>query len=114
MGETVSVQFVPPESAEKRRRNGNIRPLPVLIPLDQPGRLRKGHLLSLLGIGSTTLRNRLEEGSIPGPDGHDGYVGKWERPYWNTATIRAYLTGEAQSQIAAQSIAEKAVKAGAA
>lgn len=60
-------------------------------PLDQPGRLRKGHLMVLFSIGSTTLFNRIKNGTLPAPDGHDGYVGRWLRPYWNTSTVRQYL-----------------------
>jgi hypothetical protein len=76
---------------QKRRTNGNTRPLTLMPPLDQPGRLRKGHLMVLLGIGSTTLRNRLQDGQVPPPDGHDGYVGRWLRPFWLTTTMKAYL-----------------------
>ncbi|WP_434109254.1 hypothetical protein [Paraburkholderia caffeinilytica] len=79
--------------APKKKRNGNTKPLPVTLPLDQPGRLREGHLLTLLSISGATLRTRIKNGTVPPCDGHDGYVGRWLRPYWDTETIRKYLAG---------------------
>jgi hypothetical protein len=69
-----------------RRNIGHSKPLPVLLSLDQPGRLRVGHLQTLYSISHTTLYQRLAIGAIPKPDGYDG-----ARPYWNTATIRRSL-----------------------
>lgn len=85
----MGVTIQQPRRAMKGHRatNGNTKPLPVLLSLDQPGRLRVGHLLTLLSISSTTFYQRVKRGEIPPADGQDG------RPYWNTATVRAYLGG---------------------
>ncbi|WP_162600946.1 hypothetical protein [Paraburkholderia sp. C35] len=86
MGVTINK---PPRRTMKGHRatSGNTRPLPVLLSLDQPGRLRVGHLLTLLSISSPVLYARLKNGLIPKADGDDG------RPYWNTSTVRDYLAG---------------------
>lgn len=90
----MSVTFTKPvvAGAKKPGRNGCAKPLSLdLINLDKPGRLRKGHLMTLLSIGSTCLWSRIRSGDVPPPDGHDGQVGKHARPFWNTETIRLYL-----------------------
>ena len=77
-----------------RKRNGNIKPLSTnLLNLKQDDlRVRKGHLLTLLSISSTTLAKRIADGVIPPPDGHDGRVRKTlQRPYWRAETIRNFL-----------------------
>jgi len=66
------------------------RPLPVQIDLNQVGRLRAGHLMSLLAIGHTTLYDRLRRGQIPPPHGYDG-----ARPFWKTRTLREFLDPDA-------------------
>ncbi|CAD6526126.1 hypothetical protein ACFQ3P_13715 [Paraburkholderia sabiae] len=63
------------------------RPKPVTIDLNQPGRLRVGHLLTLLSVSHDSFYRKLKAGAIPAPSGRD------PRPYWNTATIRDYLAG---------------------
>jgi predicted DNA-binding transcriptional regulator AlpA len=88
----MSVEFVKPVAQRQKMRghkasSGNTKPLPVLLSLDQPGRLRTGHLLTLLSITSPTLYKRINAGVIPKPDGNDG------RPFWLTSTVRAYLAG---------------------
>lgn len=70
----------------KRKRNGHTRAKAPIISLDQPGRLRVAHLLSLLSISHATLYAGLKSGRYPQPDGFDGKM-----PFWQTATIRAYL-----------------------
>jgi predicted DNA-binding transcriptional regulator AlpA len=74
-------------AAPPKKQRGHARPLPVVtIDLSQPGRLRVGHLMSLLSISHSTCYARLGEGTIPPPDGKDG-----RRPYWKTSTILAFL-----------------------
>lgn len=73
-------------SGTKRRGSGHSKPLPITVNLDQPGRLRIGHLMNLFAIGHTTLYSRVRAGVLPKPDGRDG-----KRPYWNTSTVRSYL-----------------------
>lgn len=62
------------------------RAIPPIISLDQPGRLRIANLMALLSISHQSVYVRLRSGKIPPPDGNDG------RPYWNTATIKQFLT----------------------
>ncbi len=68
------------------------RPRAPVITLDQPGRLRVGHLLAILGISCTTLYDGVtpKPGQTttryPKPDGYDGRF-----PYWNTRTVREFL-----------------------
>jgi len=92
---TSVVAGVPAKPAEKlpvkpKRppRTGNTKPRPLRFPLDQPGRLRVGHLLTLLSISSPTLYKMLNSGQIPKPDGRMG-----RSPFWNTETVRTYLDG---------------------
>lgn len=90
----MSITFVSVANTttETPKRNGSTKALPVnLIDLNQPGRLRKGHLMTLLGLKSTTLWARLAEGSVPPPSGYDGKTGKHDRPYWNNSVIKDYL-----------------------
>lgn len=75
------------EQADNRvARCGHAKARPVAhIDLTQPGRLRVGHLLTLLSISHSALYERLRSGRLPKPDGHD------PRPYWRTTTILALL-----------------------
>jgi hypothetical protein len=61
------------------RKTGNARPLPIL---DTTQRLRIGHLMTLLGVSSSTVYRRMASGDIPPPDhviaGH---------PMWDMATF---------------------------
>ncbi|MFM0272381.1 hypothetical protein PQQ59_17465 [Paraburkholderia aspalathi] len=77
-----------PVKQKRPPRSGNTKPRPLLFSLDQPGRLRVGHLLTLLSISSPTLYKRINTGEIPKPDGRMG-----RSPYWNTQTVREYLAG---------------------
>ena len=69
-----------------RPNRGHSKPLPLSISLDQPGRLRAGHLQSLFAVSLSTLHLHISAGHIPPPDGRDR-----RRPYWNTKTIRDAL-----------------------
>ncbi|PZR49623.1 hypothetical protein [Paraburkholderia fungorum] len=84
----MGISYVKPAVQTQQSRNGNTRPKPPLLSLDQPGRLRVGNLLALLGIAAPTFYRRLHAGVIPKADGNDG------RPYWNTETVRKYLAGD--------------------
>lgn len=63
-------------------RSRAILPRPLPMPLDQPGRLRIGHLMYLYGRSHQSIYTGLKKGLIPQPDGRD------PRPYWLTSTIR--------------------------
>lgn len=68
------------------KRNGHTRAKAPTISLDQPGRLRVAHLLSLLAVSHSTLYAGIKSGRYPKPDGMDGKI-----PYWWTSTIRPLL-----------------------
>lgn len=70
----------------KPRRCGHTRAKPPTISLDQPGRLRVAHLLSLLSVSHSTLYAGIKSGRYPKRDGTDGKI-----PYWKTSTIRLLL-----------------------
>ena len=72
------------------------RPILPTIPLDQPWRVRIGHLQTYFSICHATVYRRIELGLIPPPDGYDlnnRPKGKQGRPYWNSETIRRLLEG---------------------
>ncbi|WP_334186762.1 hypothetical protein [Noviherbaspirillum sp.] len=71
------------EPAPKR---GHSKALPVTLSLDQPGRLRLGHIMTLYSISHATVYSYINRGLIPKPDGKDG-----ARPYWKTETIKEAL-----------------------
>jgi len=81
---STSVNHFPPSLKAVK---GHSRPLPIVVDLSQPGRLRVGHLQTLFAISHATLYVRIKSGDIPKPDGYDG-----ARPYWKTETIRQVLT----------------------
>ena len=67
-------------------RNGHAKPKSVaFLRLDTVGRVRVGHMLTLLQISHSTLYKRVETGRLPKPDGKD------TRPYWHTSTVRALV-----------------------
>ena len=70
----------------KKKASTHTRPKAPTISLDQPGRLRVAHMLSLLGVSHSHFYKQKQLGRYPEPDGHDGNM-----PYWNTATIKAFL-----------------------
>ena len=81
----------PAEVKRRPPRTGSAKPRPVTLDLSQPGRLRVGHLLTLLGISSASLYRLINEGKVPAADGRMG-----RSPYWNTSTVRKLLDGGAQ------------------
>lgn len=74
----------------RKSQKGHSKSLPVTLNLEQPGRLRIGHLQTLYSVSHSTIYNRIEKDLIPKPDGKDG-----ARPYWNTLTIKTHLQGKA-------------------
>jgi predicted DNA-binding transcriptional regulator AlpA len=81
----ITILKITPED-RKLKRAGHTRPKAPTISLDQPGRLRVAHLLSVLGVSHSTLYSGMSNGRYPKPDGADGRM-----PYWNTETIRSFL-----------------------
>ncbi|HQR02850.1 MAG TPA: hypothetical protein PK974_01935 [Rhodocyclaceae bacterium] len=78
---------VPANSPSKPKKvSGHTKPEAPTISLDQPGRLRVKHVLSVLGISHSTLYAGLKQKRYPQPDGYDGVM-----PYWMTSTIRQSL-----------------------
>jgi len=75
-------------SAPRKRNGGHAKPLPILLDLSQPGRLRIGHLMTLFGLSHASVHKRLRDGGLPRADGKDG-----RRSYWKTSTVRALLEG---------------------
>ncbi len=75
----------PVVDSTKKKSGHTVAKVPA-ISLDQPGRLRVANLMSLLGVGHSTLYEGLRRKRYPQPDGFDGKI-----PYWNTATIRQFL-----------------------
>lgn len=72
-----------PSAPERAAKNGHSKPLSTAaIDLEQPGRLRTGHLMTLFSVSHSTLYNRIRTGLIPKPDGTDG-----TRPFWKTETV---------------------------
>lgn len=88
----LHMKFTPAEKMElksnlKMVRNGHAKPKSVAhLHLDRPGRVRVGHLLTLLNISHSTLYERIKRGTWPEPDGKD------TRPYWETATVKYLLS----------------------
>lgn len=77
------------KAKKKSVKSGHTRPRAPIISLDQPGRLRVAHLLSLLGVSHATFYKRLKSGVYPAPDWRDGNM-----PLWSTATIKGFLTAQ--------------------
>ena len=75
-----------------KRQRGHTAPKAPAISLDQPGWLRVGNVLAVLGISHTRLYAGLKPKAgetasrYPAPDGYDG-----KSPYWKTSTIKAFL-----------------------
>jgi len=69
--------------SSKPGRCGHTRAKAPIISLDQPGRLRVAHLLSLLSVSHSTLYAGIKSGRYPKPDGIDGKI-----PFWWTSTVR--------------------------
>ena len=76
-------------SVPKRvKSNGHTKAEAPTISLDQPGRLRVAHVMSLLGVSHSTLYEGIRRKRYPEPDGRDRKI-----PYWNTATIKHFMLG---------------------
>jgi len=88
-GSTIAVDCSSPSepSVRRIRRNqrGHSKHLAVTIDLNQPGRLRVGHWLTLHAVSHSKLYELRRRGEIPPADGNDG------RPFWNTSTARSVL-----------------------
>jgi hypothetical protein len=76
----------PAIESPRTTKNGHTRAKAPSISLDQPGRLRVAHLLSILSVSHSTLYTGIKKGRYPAPDGHDVKI-----PYWNTCTIKLFL-----------------------
>lgn len=69
-----------------KKRSGHTKPRQPEFSLYEPGRVRVAHFQALLGgVSHSAFYNRLQEGRVPPPDGRD------PRPFWRTATVRAFL-----------------------
>jgi hypothetical protein len=79
---------VAPSISKKVKSNGHTKAVAPTISLDQPGRLRVAHLMSLLGVSHSTLYEGMKRKRYPEPDGWDGKI-----PYWNTHTLKHFLQG---------------------
>jgi hypothetical protein len=75
----------------KARQRGHTRPRQPTIGLDQMGRLRVANLLAILNVSHSTLYAGIKSGRYPIYDGRDGSF-----PFWNTATIKAFLESDGQ------------------
>lgn len=83
----LTIIRVPSPSGKKpKKANGHTKAVAPTISLDQPGRLRVAHVLSIYGISHSTLYAGLKRKRYPKPDGYDGVM-----PYWMTSTIRQSL-----------------------
>ena len=74
----------------KIKNKGHTRAKAPDIRLDQPGRLRICHLLSLFSISHSALYSGFKKGKYPPADGSDG------RPFWRTDTLRRFLKRQKQ------------------
>lgn len=70
-----------------KKKCGKAKPIPFTGDINQPGRLRIGNLISMLGVSHSGLYTRIKSGAVPPPDGKDG-----KRPYWLTSTIKPLVT----------------------
>jgi predicted DNA-binding transcriptional regulator AlpA len=71
---------------QPRKQRGHTLPKAPLISLDQPGWLRVGNLLAILGVSHTTFYSGIASGRYPRPCKHDG-----RNPVWKTSAIKAFL-----------------------
>jgi predicted DNA-binding transcriptional regulator AlpA len=82
----MTIQTADKHSVLPKTRASHTRPQAPIIDLNQPGRLRVAHVMSLLGISHATLYAGLKTGRYPAPDGRDGRI-----PFWRTERIRNFL-----------------------
>lgn len=66
-------------------QSGHSKALPR-VDLNQPARLKIGHLMTLYGLSHSSIYTYLRKKLIPAPDGVIR-----GRPYWRTDTIREDL-----------------------
>ena len=83
----IAVSATP--APKPRKANGHTKAVAPTISLDQPGRLRVAHLLSIFGVSHSTLYAGMRRQRYPEPDGADGRM-----PYWFTETIRSFLNAK--------------------
>lgn len=84
----MALIFKNQNTATPKTQRGHSKALPVTVSLDQPGRLRIGHLQTLFAVSHSQIYSLIKSGAIPKPDGKDG----GRRPYWKTETIKQVLT----------------------
>ena len=70
---------------QKQSIRGHSKALPR-IDLNQPGRLRVGHLMTYYSLSHSSIYTHLRKKLLPPPDGVVA-----SRPYWRTETIKADL-----------------------
>ena len=70
---------------QKLSIRGHSKALPR-IDLNQPGRLRVGHLMTFYGLSHSSVYAHLRKKLLPPPDGVVA-----GRSYWRTETIKAHL-----------------------
>lgn len=80
MSISISTTNQPPSS-----KRGHSQPLPK-PDLNQPGRLRVGHLMTFYDISHSSVYSHLKKKLLPPPDGVVA-----GRPYWRTETIKSHL-----------------------
>lgn len=73
-------------STTPKKSQGHSKALPVTVDMNQPGRLRIGHLLTIYAVSHSSFYSHVKAGLIPQADGKDG-----GRPWWKTSTIRDHL-----------------------
>ena len=69
----------------KKTSRGHSKAL-ARVDLDQPGRLRIGHVMTYYGLSHSSVYAHLKKKLLPPPDGVVA-----GRPYWRTETIKAHL-----------------------
>ena len=83
---------VPASKPSKPKKSGHTKAVAPTIPLNQPGRLRVAHLMSIFGVSHSTLYAGIKSGRYPKRDGKDGRM-----PYWHTETIQSFLLAKAMN-----------------
>ncbi len=69
----------------QKSQRGHSKALPQ-VDLNQPGRLRIGHLMTFYGLSHSSVYVHIKKKLLPQPDGQVA-----GRPYWRTETIKADL-----------------------
>ena len=87
---SVKISFVSKANLQvPKKLCGHTKAAAPTIPIDQPGRLRVAHVMSILGVSHSTLYAGIKSGRYPAPDGFDGRM-----PFWNTETIKNFLAAK--------------------